>query len=217
MEGPLKNLKLVDTLIGIKNFKNMINFNCYPHLEAQISSISDDIAYNNHDIQDGYNAKLFSLTHLKEIKFFKNIIKTYPKTKSNNLNIIIYQMVRDSINLMVKNLIKTTILNLKKKNITNINDIYNCPDQIVDFSNDYKQIIQEIRFFLREKMYKNKKVILKNNQGKKVIKRIYYHINRRPRHFLAPNLMKNNKERAIADYISGMTDRYALNIYKSIK
>ena len=66
-------------------------------------------------------------------------------------------------------------------------------------------------------MYKNKKVILKNNQGKKVIKRIYYHINRRPRHFLAPNLMKNNKERAIADYISGMTDRYALNIYKSIK
>ena len=182
-----------------------------------MASISDDIAYNNHDIQDGYNAKLFSLTHLKEIKFFKNIIKTYPKTKSNNLNIIIYQMVRDSINLMVKNLIKTTILNLKKKNITNINDIYNCPDQIVDFSNDYKQIIQEIRFFLREKMYKNKKVILKNNQGKKVIKRIYYHINRRPRHFLAPNLMKNNKERAIADYISGMTDRYALNIYKSIK
>ena len=215
--GPCNDINLINNLIGIKNLKNKINLKKNSSLEAQIASISDDIAYNNHDIQDGYNAKLFNINHLKEIKFFKDIIRNYPKTKANNLNIIIYQMVRDSTNLMVKNLINTTLINLKKKNIKKINEIYNCPDKIVDFSHDYKQIIQEIRFFLREKMYKNKKVILKNNQGKKVIKSIYYHINRRPRHFLTPNLMKNNKERAIADYISGMTDRYALNIYKSIK
>ena len=67
--GRVNDLDLVDSLIGVKKFKNMINFNTYPSLEAQISAISDDIAYNNHDIQDGINANLFKLKELIEIKF----------------------------------------------------------------------------------------------------------------------------------------------------
>ena len=73
-------------LIGIKRFKNMINFKTYPSLEAQISAISDDIAYNNHDIQDGINANLFRLEELIEIDFFKDIYKKY---KKRLINIII--------------------------------------------------------------------------------------------------------------------------------
>ena len=72
--GPVDDLDLVDSLIGIKRFKNMINFNTYPSLEAQISAISDDIAYNNHDIQDGISANLFKLEELVEINFFKDIL-----------------------------------------------------------------------------------------------------------------------------------------------
>ena len=71
------NLDLVDNLIGNQNFKNKINFNTYPSLEAQISAISDDIAYNNHDIQDGINANLFKLEELVEINFFRDIYKKY--------------------------------------------------------------------------------------------------------------------------------------------
>ena len=69
--GPVENLALVDELIGVNKFKNMIDFNTYPSLEAQISAISDDIAYNNHDIQDGINANLFRLEELVDIDFFK--------------------------------------------------------------------------------------------------------------------------------------------------
>jgi len=213
--GPCTDTKLINNLIGVKNFKNKINLKKNSTLEAQIASISDDIAYNNHDIQDGFNAKLFNINHLKEINFFKDIINSYPKSK--DLNIIIYQMIRDSINLMVKNLINTTVLNLKNNKIKKINDIYNYPDQIVNFSDDYNQIINELRFFLKERMYKNKNVISKNNHGKKVIKSIYAHISRYPKRYLSHISKKNYNERAIADYISGMTDRYALNIYKSIK
>ena len=79
--GPVNDLSLVDKLIGVKKFNNMINFNTYPSLEAQISSISDDIAYNNHDIQDGINANLFKLEELVEINFFKNI---YAKNTKKN-------------------------------------------------------------------------------------------------------------------------------------
>ena len=77
--GPVQNLDLVNSLIGVKKFKNMINFNTYPSIEAQISAISDDIAYNNHDIQDGINANLFGLEELVEINFFRNIYKKYKK------------------------------------------------------------------------------------------------------------------------------------------
>ena len=73
--GPVYDLDLVDNLIGIKKFKNMINFNTYPSLEAQISAISDDIAYNNHDIQDGINANLFKLEELVEINFLEIFTK----------------------------------------------------------------------------------------------------------------------------------------------
>ena len=82
---------MVDNLIGIKNFKNKINFNKYPSLEAQISSISDDIAYN-HDIQDGINANLFKLDELIEIYFFRDIYKKY-KNKINK-KIIKLQRIR---------------------------------------------------------------------------------------------------------------------------
>ena len=99
--GPVDDLNLVNNLIGIKKFNNMINFKTYPSLEAQISAISDDIAYNNHDIQDGIKAKILSLNELLEINFFRNIYKKYKsKIKNNNKQVILNQIVRDSINLM---------------------------------------------------------------------------------------------------------------------
>ena len=74
--GPILNLSKIKDLIGLKNLKNKIVFNKSSSLEAQISSISDDIAYNNHDIQDGIKAKLFKLNDLLEINFFKDIYKS---------------------------------------------------------------------------------------------------------------------------------------------
>ena len=77
--GPIDDLSAIKKLIGLKIFKNKINFSNYSSLEAQISAISDDIAYNNHDIQDGIKANLFKLEELIEISFFENIYKKYKK------------------------------------------------------------------------------------------------------------------------------------------
>ena len=119
-EAYIHNLDLVDSLIGIKKFKNMINFNTYPSLEAQISAISDDIAYNNHDIQDGINANLFKLEELVEINFFKDIYKKYRnKISKKNYKIATYQIIRDSIDFMIKDLIRNTKNNLKFNKVKN--------------------------------------------------------------------------------------------------
>jgi len=215
--GPILNLSKIKDLIGLKNLRNKIIFNKSGSLEAQISSISDDIAYNNHDIQDGIIAKLFKLNDLLEINFFNNIYKSYGKNfKRNNKDILIYQLIRDSINLMVNNLINNTIKNLKDKKIKSIKNIYS-QDQLVSFSNKFKSIEKEIRYFLRLKMYNNKIVQAKNNNGKKIIKKLFILINKNPRKFLNKNQLRTNKHRAVSDFISGMTDRYAINLYKSTK
>ncbi len=192
--GPVDNLDLVENLIGVKKFNDMINFNTYPSLEAQISAISDDIAYNNHDIQDGINANLFKLDELVEINFF-----------------------RDSIDLMIKDLINNTKNNLNYNKIKNVNDINKTRFLMVDFSDNIKNSDNEIRFFLKTKMYNNKNVLAKNKEGMSIIKRLFKRIKLNPKKLIDKNQLKKNKYRAISDFISGMTDRYAINLDKNFK
>ncbi len=216
--GPVNDLDSVNNLIGIKNFKNKINFNSYPYLEAQISAISDDIAYNNHDIQDGINANLFKIEELVEIDFLNKIYKKYKKKINRyNYKIVIYQIIRDSIDLMIKDLIKNTKKNLNYNKINKISDINKTTFLMVEFSEKFKNSENEIRYFLRTKMYNNKKVLEKNNKGKLIIKNLFNKINRNPRKFIQKDQLSKNRYRAISDFISGMTDRYAINLYNNIK
>ena len=119
--GPYHEISKLNKIIGKKNFKGKLNSNKNTSIEAQISAISDDIAYNNHDIQDGIKANLFKLEDLIEIQFFKEIYKSYKSNiKKKEKNIIIYQIIRDSINLMVENVINNTLLNIKDNKIKGI-------------------------------------------------------------------------------------------------
>ncbi len=216
--GPIVDLSKINKIIGVKNFRNKINFKKNSSLEAQISSISDDIAYNNHDIQDGIKAKLFGFNNLREINFFNEIYKSHKKKIKNiNQDILIYQIIRDSINLMVKDLIRNTIKNIKNKGIKSINDVYKEKEPLVIFSDKFKKIEKEIKFFLKKKMYDNKKVVVKNKNGMKIIKKLFFVIKRNPKKYLNINKLDKNLNRGIADFISGMTDRYAINLYKNIK
>ena len=182
---------------------NKISFGAFPSLEAQVAAISDDIAYNNHDLEDGLRAGLFSIKKLNSITFISKLINKHIKNIKNfRKEIIISQIVRDLINLMVIDVINTTNKNLQRCNPQTINDIYNQDHPIVDFSYKMKRIDKQIKDFLRSNMYNHKKVIVNTNKGKKIIN----------------DLFKNNsKERVIADFIAGMTDRYAINLYKKIK
>ena len=118
---------------------------------------------------------------------------------------------------MVKDLIKNTIHNLKINKVSNIQKVYNSVYPIVCFSNKFKNMEKEIRFFLRQNMYNNKKVLIKNSKGEKIVKKLYSLISKKPHKFLNKQQLKENKTRAIADFISGMTDRYAINLYNSSK
>ena len=217
--GPVKNLTKLNRILGKNFFKKKIKFSLNSSLEAQLASISDDIAYNSHDLEDGLKSNLFKLKDLKKIPVLeKIIIKHIKKTKKYSIDLITRQIIREIINEMVSDVILTTHKNIKKYKIKNLNDIYNTKFQLVTFSNKMKIFDIKIKKFLRQKMYFHKKVNSKTNYGRKVITKLFKSIRRNPKKFIDIKKYNNsNFERIICDYIAGMTDRYAINLYNQIK
>ncbi len=217
--GPVKNLNLYNTILKKDLFKNKIVFHEFPSLEAQIAAMSDDIAYNNHDLEDGLRAGLFTIEKLNSISFVSKFINKHIRNKKSfRREIIINQIVRELINIMVVDVINTTNRNLKKYNPQSIKDIYKQDHLIVDFSDKMKIVHMQIKYFLRHYMYNHKKVIINTNRGKRIIKALFNYLLKNPKKYINEELLKKEpKERVVADFIAGMTDRYAINLYKKIK
>jgi dGTP triphosphohydrolase len=118
---------------------------------------------------------------------------------------------------MVKDIIKNSIKNIKKYKVTKLTDVTAITNQTVIFSDKFMNIESEIKQFLKIKMYNNKNVMKKNNNGKSIIKKLFKTILNKPNKYIKSSYLKNEKYRAISDYISGMTDRFAIQLYKSLK
>ena len=198
-----------------------LDLKIFPSLEAQIASISDDIAYMNHDLDDGFRAGLFRLKDLTKLSFYKEFIKKYGLEPNSSR--FKKELVRNLINKMVVDLIVQTEKNLQKIKPKNVNHIRNAGFNIASFSTKMKKNISEIRFFLNKKMYNHKTVSDKTKKYKKIIEILYqqYSANKvdipskwiNETYGRIPTDYETNKKQMIIDYISGMTDRYILKIY----
>ena len=217
--GPVQDLSKLNNILGKNFFKHKINFKNSSSLEAQIAAISDDIAYNSHDLEDGLRAKLFSLKDLKNIPVLNLILKKHNKKfKKYSQDLVLRQIIREIINEMVKDIIMNTKKNIKNNNIKDINDVYKSKYPIVCFSKKMKLFDFNIKKFLKEKMYFHRTVIKKTNYGKKIIKQLFLKIKKNPNKYIdVKNIKKTNIDRAICDFIAGMTDRFAINLYNKSK
>ncbi len=213
--GPIRNQK-VPTYI-----QNFINFfqgdlNKFGSFESQLSSICDDIAYNNNDIDDGLYAKFFDLEELEQLKLVKKALSSFKIKRPNNARLR-YELVRKLIKLMIDDLIKNTQENLKKFKILSANDIVSLGKSVVCFSDSMKKNEIELKKFLKEKMYMHPKIRTMTLKAKRIISDLFdLFISESD---LLPEKWKkfNNKEQryfVVCDYISGMTDKYAINTHK---
>ena len=217
--GPIKNLKKYEKILETRYFKNKIKFTSSPSLEAQIASISDDIAYNSHDLEDGLKSNLFNLSDLEKIPILNKIVQKHTKKiKNYSIDLVIRQIVREIINEMVKDLIMTTQKNIKKNKIRNLDDVLKSKYPLVTFSNKMQKFDKKIKSFLRKKMYYHKKVKSNTTDGKRIIKKLFLSISKNPIKYInVSKYDKTNIARSICDFIAGMTDRYAINLYKKIR
>ena len=160
---------------------------------------------------------MFKLSDLKNIPILnKIVVKHKKKQKIYSNDLIIRQILREIINEMVSDVIQTTKKNLKKNKILSLKDVYDAKKQLVSFSLQMQKFDNKIKSFLKRKMYFHKNVHSKTNLGRRIVTKLFTK-NKKSKKFM--NIAKynsDNLERAICDYIAGMTDRYAINLYNKI-
>jgi len=208
-----QNLEILPNLSKIKK----IDFYDQSSLESQISALSDDIAYNNHDIDDGIRAGFFSINDIKDIPIIGDVIKKKNK-QFKNKKLLRNEIIRSIINIMVTDLILQTKKNLKQYNIKSIQDVYKSTNFIVSFSSKLNDANNKIREFLKLNMYENKSVKIMTNKAEKIIKKLYIHLIKNNKKFITAETKKKwGLERSVADFIAGMTDKFAIDLYNKIK
>ncbi|MDX1949240.1 MAG: deoxyguanosinetriphosphate triphosphohydrolase [Rickettsiales bacterium] len=214
--GPVK--KPARALLEFNKIWNL-ELNSFASLEAQIAAISDDIAYNSHDIEDGLRASLFTFEEVFALPVIGDLFKETKKqikTKNSFTNQILVNEVRSAfIKHMLDDVTSQTLKNIEKYKIRNVDDVRNSKLQLANFSSDFNEKLKIIRAFLKNKMYHHYKVQIMTRKAKRVVKDLFNFYFENP-NCLAPNWLeniniKNEKELAvnIADFIAGMTDRYA--------
>ena len=208
-----ENLDLLPNLNKIKK----INFYKQSSLESQISALSDDIAYNNHDIDDGIRAGLFSMNDIKDLPIVGEVIKKKNKQFKNE-KLLRNEIIRSIINFMVTDLILYTKKQIKNLKINTIEDVYKSSDFIVSFSPKLISANNQIREFLRVNMYENKSVKEMTNKAEIIIKNLYMYLIKNNKRFIPQDVKKKwGLERSVSDFIAGMTDKFAIDLYNKIK
>ena len=185
--------------------------------ESQLSSICDDIAYNNNDIDDGLHAGFFSIDELSEIDLVKKVLKIIKNNKLNDSSRIRYELVRNLIKMMMDDLIQNTKNNLQKYKIKFSDDIEYQKVKIVNFSDEMVKEEKKIKLFLKNKMYLHPRIRTMTIKAKKIISDLFNLFIEEPT--LMPDnwsIFQNNKQKHInvCDYISGMTDNFAINTHR---
>ena len=217
--GPLKNVNqyIIEEIKDLKKF----NFENTPSIEAQIAAISDDIAYNSHDLGDGLRAGFFNLSDIKSLPIVSDAYqKVESKYKSISYKTKCYEIIRCFLNNLVTNLITESSKRLNVIKGKNLESLKNEKIKLIDFNNNTKQDLVIISKYLFENMYRSKKVIFEREKCSKVIMDLFNLYNSNLD--LLPNdwqkKIKHSKsespKRIIGDYISGMTDRFAINQHK---
>ena len=224
LEGIAKHngLMINDVPYHTSNYNKIYNLHLKynPHLESQIASISDDIAYNNHDVEDALRAGLISLDSLKEISYFDEIIRNINRLyKDIDESLTTYQLLRTSISKMVNDIILNSNKNIINNNIKDINDVFKSKTFLITMSEKMKKDCVLIKNFLYDNVYNHSKLKQKRNEVENIITKLfkYYLINfdKLPKDWSIQK-KEESENRIVCDYISGMTDRYASKLYKSI-
>lgn len=186
------------------NFKENLS------LEAQIVNLCDELAYQNHDTEDGLRSGIIQSEQLENISLWKKVQSEMPFKADILKNR--RPFINELIKIMVHDVYTQTQKNIEKNNITTIDDIYRCSETLVGFSEEMKQMNDELRKFLYENLYFSSHVVEKTKHGQHMIETLFEHYIKNPSEkilALQESLQETKRHVVVKDYIAGMTDVYA--------
>lgn len=199
----------------------------HPSLEAQISNLADEIAYNNHDVDDGLRAGLITVDELKEVALFRahhdEVVRAWEALPERRVT---HEVIRRMINRQVMDLIETTRAAIEALAPKHIDEVRAAPERLVRFSPAMASQQQALKRFLHERLYRHYRVHRMARKAGRILRALYEVFAgdpgmlpaeaREKAHALEQRQGAAGRARAVADYIAGMTDRYAIAEHERI-
>ena len=194
-----------------------------PSLEAQVANLADEIAYNNHDVDDGLRSGLITLEQLAEVRIFaehlQQVREKYPNLNGRRL---VHETIRRMIHSLVMDLCRQSSRNIVETAPASIGDVRNA-SPLIGFSDSMREQQAELKRFLRTKLYQHYLVNRMSAKAKRTVSELFatfvQDINLLPDEFQGRARLgqdKKHEARAVADYIAGMTDRYAIREHRRL-
>lgn len=223
--GPVTGHRPV-TLTEVQKQTDLL-LDTFASVEAQCAAISDDIAYNNHDVEDGLRAGMFTLKDLESVTLLRDVIhdvkRRYPDITEHYL---VQESIREMIGSMVKDVMAESTARIQKLQPQSPDDIRHAGRQVVAFSEEMFDKVDELRSFLWSRMYRHYTVMRVRNKVERIVSDLFNAF--MEKHTLLPDHWQRRVEEAggmindtarariVCDYIAGMTDRYAIREHERL-
>jgi len=198
-----------------------------PSLEAQLTNIADEVAYNNHDVDDGLRYGLIKVEQLRDLKVFARqhdvVLKTYPDLAPRR---VIHETIRRMINYLVVDLIENSQRLIRESGVASIGDVRQAGRVLIGYSDAVREESLELKRFLRKQLYSHYRVRRMSQKSVRMLKEMFQAFRDDPL-LLPPQYQEKavshsggdeiqGVARTVSDYIAGMTDRYALLEYQRL-
>ena len=187
-----------------------------PSLEAQICNFADEVAYNNHDVDDGLRSGLIELKQLEELELFSRhmaeVRSSFPDLGGRRL---IHETIRRMINVLVCDMIETTASNIGVHRPENLSAVRLGPP-LVGFSELMREAQREMKRFLRKHLYQHFQVLRMTSKARRIVAELFSAFVSDPRLLPVQYQDDGNQARRVSDYIAGMTDRYAMKEHRRL-
>lgn len=205
------------------NVLHDLELKSFASLEAQVAAIADDIAYNNHDMEDGIRAGLFTLDDLSDIPLVSDVIAQVDR-KYGTLDTKrrVNEVIRRVINRLADDVLKQAQENITASGVESVDDVRACGKQLVHFSPEVQEVHKKLKAFLMARMYRHYKVNRMTSKSRRVIKDLFVFFHAEPECLPAPWRAaaqvsdKTASAHVVADFVAGMTDRFALDEHERI-
>lgn len=189
-----------------------------PSLEAQIVNLADEIAYQNHDVDDGLRSGMFTEEDLNELALWQMATELIEKQFGpiEDPKIRFSRKISKMVGIMIADISVESTERLEENKIKTLEDVYNCENKLICFSREMASANRSLRDFLMTRFYNHPDVVAKMEEGQDILKKLFRHYYEKPE--ALPRILAEKaqalegKERAelLRDYLSGMTDRFAL-------
>lgn len=189
-------------------------------LEAQLSNFADEIAYNAHDLEDGLRADLFSPSDLEHLELWQDLRKEIGWENGRSFNEVIrHELIRELIGMSVNNVLGKTAVSLDENQIDTPEKVQLHHENIVGYTPDFAPKVKELKKFLFERMYRHYRLVRMQIKAERFISDLFEAYMQEPGmlpHMTQRRIADIELPRVVADYIAGMTDRYALNEWQKL-